>query len=43
MGILEQQAPQLKDNKIWSSLKGKKPDEITAYAGNMAKSLGIFK
>jgi hypothetical protein len=43
MGMLEGQAPQLANNPIWSSLKGKTPDEITAYAANMAKSLGIFK
>jgi len=35
MGMLEGQAPQLANNPIWTALKGKKPEEITAYAGNM--------
>jgi len=41
--MLEGQAPQLANNPIWKALKGKSGDEISAYAGNMAKSMGIMK
>jgi hypothetical protein len=43
MAMLEGQAPQIKNNPIWNNLKGKKPEEISEYAGNMAKSMGIMK
>jgi len=43
MGAMEAQAPHLKNNGIWNNLKGKSGSEIESYAGNLAKSLGIFK
>jgi hypothetical protein len=42
MAALEQQAPHLKNNQVWNGIKGKKPEEITEYAANLAKSAGIL-
>jgi len=43
MEALEAHAPALKNNNIWNALRGKTPDEISAYASNLAKNMGVLK
>ena len=43
MTHLEGMHPEVKDQEIWKSLKGKSSQDIEKYAGNIIKSLGIVK
>lgn len=43
LGWMEQNHPTLKNNNIFQGLKGKSPAGIEEYAGNLVKTLGIFK